>query len=377
MSRISKPNLSYGGQVALNVFEVYLRIEEDLSAPTLRNYLSDLRQFMAWCESTWAAGREGECSFTPAEVATPSITRYRTHLQTAVKLKPATVNRHLISLKRYFAWAWEAGLILRNSAKVVKLVEHEEQPPRHISDQEENSLVAAVTEHGAVRDRTIIVLMLHTGLRAREVCTLQTEHIKMGKRSGTVYVHGKRNKYREVPLNATARATLAEYLPTLDAANRYLFPSQKTGKPMTERALGHQVEKYATLAKLEDVSPHDLRHRFGYRMAESVPIHRLAQILGHNSLDTTMIYIRGTKAVAACRGRQECLSSACHHRVSGFRPGLPAPCVLHPGPHTDAKTVCKRGVGSLQQSTGLLACVLSQRANSLTRSGAGCNAPRP
>ncbi len=57
---------------------------------------------------------------------------------------------------------------------------------------------------------------------------------------------------------------------------------------------GHEP-KYATCAKLPDVSPHDLRHRFGYRMAESVPLHRLAQIMGHESLDTTKLYIQGTK----------------------------------------------------------------------------------
>ena len=48
-------------------------------------------------------------------------------------------------------------------------------------------------------------------------------------------------------------------------------------------------------AQVADISPHDLRHRFGYRMAEVVPLHRLAQIMGHDSLDTTMLYIRGTK----------------------------------------------------------------------------------
>ena len=41
-------------------------------------------------------------------------------------------------------------------------------------------------------------------------------------------------------------------------------------------------------------SPHDLRHRFGYRMTETVPLQRLVQIMGHNSLDTTMVYVRGT-----------------------------------------------------------------------------------
>ena len=64
---------------------------------------------------------------------------------------------------------------------------------------------------------------------------------------------------------------------------------------LTVRALGYLIAQYAALAKVEDVIPHDLRHRFGYRMAAMVPLHRLAQIMGHDSLDTTMIYVQGTK----------------------------------------------------------------------------------
>lgn len=48
-------------------------------------------------------------------------------------------------------------------------------------------------------------------------------------------------------------------------------------------------------ARVHDVSLHDLRHRFGYRMAASVPLHRLAQLMGHNSLDTTIFYAHATK----------------------------------------------------------------------------------
>src|SRR5947209_4157063 len=83
---------------------------------------------------------------------------------------------------------------------------------------------------------------------------------------------------------------------TIPKDTAYLFPSEKTGKALTERGLGYLVKRYATAARLSNVSPHDLRHRFGYRMAESVPLHRLAQIMGHDSLDTTMIYIKGTKS---------------------------------------------------------------------------------
>ena len=108
-------------------------------------------------------------------------------------------------------------------------------------------------------------------------------------------MRGKRNKYREVPLNSTARDALAAYLATVALDAPALFCSHKTGTALTERALGYLVAKYAALAKADDVMPHDLRHRFGYRMAAAVPLHRLAQIMGHDSLDTTMIYVQGTK----------------------------------------------------------------------------------
>jgi len=64
---------------------------------------------------------------------------------------------------------------------------------------------------------------------------------------------------------------------------------------LTERGLGYLIKKYAVRARVSDVSPHDLRHRFGYRMAQSVLLHRLAQLMGHDSLDTTMRYVQATK----------------------------------------------------------------------------------
>jgi len=294
MRRTGKPALSGLGQHALGQYAAYLRDDADMRPATLRNYLSDVRQFMAWCEATWAAGRETGESFNPAAVTTPALTRYRAHLQHALGLKPASVNRTLVSLKRYFAWAATTGIIARDPSTVVKLVNVGPTAPRQLSDTEEDALVAAVTATGSARDRAMVVLMLHTGLRAGEVCGLRRGDITLGRRSGVARVTGKRNKYREIPLNATARQALQEYLPALTPDATCLFPSEKTGVALTERAVGYIVRRYATCARLADVSPHDLRHRFGYRMAESVPLHRLAQIMGHDSLDTTMIYVRAT-----------------------------------------------------------------------------------
>jgi integrase/recombinase XerD len=177
-------------------------------------------------------------------------------------------------------------------------------PPRHITDREEAALVAAVERYGSLRDRALIVVALHSGLRAEELCGLKPHHVKLGKRSGHLTVWGKRGKHREVPLNATAREALSEWLEELPEGSEWLFPSRKgktsgaggrEPRPITVRGLGYVVKRCSELARVEDLSCHDLRHRFGYRMAERTPLHRLAQIMGHDSLDTTMVYVRGTQ----------------------------------------------------------------------------------
>jgi integrase/recombinase XerC len=294
MKREAQPPLSIEGELALDRYARALQQLEDLSAVTIRNYLSDLRQFMAWCECSWREEQD-EQPFTPQAVAPPLLIRYRTHLQKTLWLKPSTVNRTLMSLKRYFAWAVRMQILRSDPTSAVKFVPKEAAAPRHLSNEEESALVAAVNATGTLRDQTIITLLFHTGLRARELCTLTRKQVYLGKRNGTLRIIGKRNKVRDVPLNATARSVLGRYLETLPKGYLYLFPSEKTQGALTERALGHLITKYARVAHLVDVSPHDLRHRFGYRMAEVVPLHRLAQIMGHDSLDTTMLYIRGTK----------------------------------------------------------------------------------
>lgn len=292
MKRQAMPQLSSSGERSLAAYEQTLLKQEDLAPASIRNYLSDVRHFIAWYECR----KDPQAPiFTPQTITTPALTRYRAYLQTDQRQRPASVNRSLVSLKRYFGWAKQKQLISYDPSAPVKLVGEVEVAPRHLDDQEEQALMTAVTKGGILRDRVLIVLLLHTGLRASEICHLRRDQVKLRKRSGSLEVIGKRNKYREVPLNTTARKVLEEYLSASPSQTVFLFPSEKTKGALSERMLGYIVKKYADGAKLADVSPHDLRHRFGYRMAESVPLHRLAQIMGHDSLDTTKLYIQGTR----------------------------------------------------------------------------------
>jgi hypothetical protein len=95
------------------------------------------------------------------------------------------------------------------------------------------------------------------------------------------------------------RSTGSYYLIPHDVKPQNVLQSALSAQTLIEAwhaiQVGYSVKKYAERAKLVDVSPHDLRHRFRCRMAESVALHRLAQIMGHDSLDTTRLSIQGTK----------------------------------------------------------------------------------
>jgi integrase/recombinase XerD len=296
--RIHQPALSGSGERILARYEQQLCVEEDPAPATIRNYLSDLCHFATWYESLWKHGREEEPFFTPEAVATPTLTTYRTSFQQELHLKPNSVNRSLISLKRYFVGVVSTGHLKHDPAKVVKLVGEEMSSPRHLDDQEEQALVAVVTETGSVRDQAMITLLLHTGLRVQERCTLTRAQVQPGRRSGTVSVFGKRNTSREIPLHATARAALLASDQSLQKRSQDttpLFLSEKKHERLSGCRSGYLIKKYAGRAHLQDVSPHGLRHCLGYRMAESVPLHRLAHIMGHDSLDTTRLSIQGTR----------------------------------------------------------------------------------
>src|SRR6202051_4702515 len=195
MRRLANPSLSSTGEEAVAQYRQVLWEHEDLTGASRRNYLSDLRHFAAWYEAHSIRRTDETASsrteFSPQAITTPALTRYRAYLQKDLHQKPNSVNRALISVKRYCSWAMQKQLISYNPSVPVKLVGEEEHAPRHLEDEEEQALVATVANEGTLRDRVLIVLLLHTGLRAREICQLRRGQVKLGKRSGTLEVVGK------------------------------------------------------------------------------------------------------------------------------------------------------------------------------------------
>jgi len=153
MRRVANPSLSSLGETVLVQYQQVLWEHEDLTGASRRDYLSDLRHFAAWYEANSIMRSTNETAlfrieFSPQVITTPALIRYRAYLQRDLHQKPNSVNRALISLKRYCSWAIQKQLISYDPSVPVKLVGEEEHAPRHLEDEEEQALVAAVTNEG-------------------------------------------------------------------------------------------------------------------------------------------------------------------------------------------------------------------------------------
>src|SRR2546421_3856388 len=209
-----------------------------------------------------------------------------------------------------------------NPARRIKLVGRQEASKREgLSDTQANALLRqAQVSHDALRNYAIVQLLLQTGIRLDECSQLTLDDIEFGERSGRVTVwQGKGNKARTVPLNASARQAVAEYLaprlncdPTVKAVavawprrspgspQVALWPSQKKGRLSTS-AMRQMIDVLVRDASGRGLVPtqtsaHTLRHTFARNYLAEYPgdVVGLATLLGHTSLDTTRIYSQPT-----------------------------------------------------------------------------------
>lgn len=270
----------------LSAFERRLR-ERGAARATIETYLGAARRFARWWKET-----TGE-KFDPAAVTVLDVADYRRHLLNAGK-KPSTVNLYLDAVSALFAWASGEGLAQSDPADGVRRLPEERTLPRWLTKRELGALLRALQKHGSPRDRALVALLLHAGLRVSEAVSLRVQDAVIRERSGHVKVqHGKGGKHREVPLNVTARKLLSAWLER-HPGGEWLFPG-KSG-PMTPRAVQKRLKELGRLAGV-DVTPHRLRHTFCKMLVDAgESLDRVALLAGHASLDTTAVYTKPGRA---------------------------------------------------------------------------------
>ena len=164
--------------------------------------------------------------------------------------------------------------------------------PVYLTTEDSIRLLDAVQGEYAERDYCILTLFLNCGLRVSELVGLNLSDFH----GDTVRVLGKGNKERTVYLNEACKAALEQYLPKRilphDRDQNALFISRNRNR-INVQTVKWLVKKYIGQAGLDTqkYSAHKLRHTAATLMYQNgVDIRTLQNILGHTSVNTTMIY---------------------------------------------------------------------------------------
>lgn len=140
--------------------------------------------------------------------------------------------------------------------------------------------------------------------------------MRISPRKGTLTVRGgKGGKLRSVPLNADARKALQAYLAKRGEVGegKSLFLGQRGG-PLEPPGIYYLIGRYTYHARLEEVTPHTLRHTLGNNLVDAgVSLDRVAQLLGHESVDTTRIYTTPSEQDLQREVEKVALVQRCHH----------------------------------------------------------------
>lgn len=257
----------------LTQFRALLKNEEK-SAATLNKYLRDVQRFALWLGDT------------PLE--RDAMLDYKADLMR--HYAAGSVNSILAALNRFLR------MIAREDCRVHRLrIQYQAYSPeeREITAQEYADLVRTARETGRARLALVLQTICATGIRVSELSAITVE----AARKGVAVVRCK-GKLRRVLLPSRLQSKLLRYARRRRIAYGPVFVT-RTGQPLDRSNIWREMKSLCRTAGVDSakVFPHNLRHLFArsfYRLERDLA--KLADLLGHSSINTTRIYVRTTSA---------------------------------------------------------------------------------
>ncbi|MGH3459790.1 tyrosine recombinase XerC [Aeromicrobium sp.] len=285
-------DLSEAWSSALADFEHHLDAERNLSAHSVRAYLTDLTRL---AEHATKLGIEDPASLT--------LRSLRSHLAAQQTLGRArtTLARRATSTRVFTAWMSRTGRARTDVGAMLASPKAHRELPVALGHDDIRALLdattAAVSHDGpqGSRDLAVLELLYATGIRVGELCGLDIDDLDRERR--VVRVLGKGRKERAVPYGAPAGEAVEQWLrhgrPSLatEASGPALFLGARGGRLDQRMARRIVHERLAAVNGAPDVGPHGLRHTAATHLLEGgADLRSVQEILGHASLGTTQIY---------------------------------------------------------------------------------------
>ena len=261
-------------QIALYQLSDFARqLQEDERSPaTIENYLRHIRAFAAW------AGGQA--------VTKDLATQWKEHLIS--QYRPGTVNTMLVSLNRFFAFlGWYDCQVktLRIQRRLFR------EDCKELTREEYQRLIKAAQATGRERLMLLMETICSTGIRVSEVKYITVEALKLGKAEISL-----KGKIRTILLPNKLCRKLLKYAKKQRTASGEVFLT-RNGTGLSRKQIWAEMKSVCEKARVaaSKVFPHNLRHLFArtfYKVCRDVA--RLADVLGHSSIETTRIYLIST-----------------------------------------------------------------------------------
>lgn len=276
-------------------YGAHLRVERNLSPHTLRNYLSDLRQFKDFLlEREFCRDKDKKISVREVDLHV-----VRAYLGALAKVcRKSSIGRKLAALKGFFRFLVKEKHIARNPISAIATPKQEKPLPAFLSVDDAFRLLGGLQGIGIleVRDRAILEVLYSTGVRVSELVGLNWGDIDF--QLGIVRVIGKGSKERIIPIGEVALQALRDY--GMEQEKKWsrkakgegvVFLNGRGGR-ITTRSVARIVEKHLRAAGIPvRMGPHGLRHTFATHLLNSgADLRVIQELLGHASLSTTQRY---------------------------------------------------------------------------------------
>ncbi len=249
-------------------FESFLQ-RSDLSKNTVSSYVWTVRYF----EKTYG------------EFNKKNLLAYKGYL--VEHFKPQTVNLRLQAVNKYLEFTHHDKMKM----KFVK-VQQKNFLENVISNADYKFLKSSLLKDGQKDWHFVIWFMAATGARVSELLQIKAEHVQ----SGHIDLYTKGGKVRRIYIPRTLQKKAMLWLSERQISSGYIFLN-RFGKRITTRGIAMQLKYFADKYGLrrEVVYPHSFRHRFAKNFLEKYnDIALLADLMGHESIETTRIYLRRT-----------------------------------------------------------------------------------
>jgi len=276
-------------------FQEYLVETKKVSQNTLESYMRDVNQFVSFIRSSDDLCLH--CENTDKSV--DSINAFLDHLR-GLNKSSATITRMLASVRSYYQYLMQMGVVSSNPAKLIKLERTKKKIPEILTDIEIMKLLNMPNLQDAkgIRDKAMLELLYATGIRVSELINLNLDdiHCVRDKRGEVVCNRGEKGE-RTVPIHRLAVNALLDYR---DNVRPQLISGESgdalfvnlNGARLSRQGFWKIVKTYAEDAKIEkEITPHTLRHSFALHLYQNgASLHDLQQMLGHADISSTQMY---------------------------------------------------------------------------------------